>query len=316
MLFAAHPCAPDCKLRLQLLDIKGCKRMRTLPTSLLNTPPTFLISFDAKQFSGTYGSMHENLESLKGALRRQDVVCSLLCDRDARRQSLETVSIVAVLLATAAFLAFSQAPQLPELFAEAQVVGFDMADIPEPSIEWLRRYYCAVALTFVLSMAVVVFITVLSIPQVRSWTASQPSVSAMTRWHHQARTARLRGAAWLLVQGGQSRAHLCALSSGLSQHHQHGHVHYQECAMYTWCAGVAPALTRAVPLCTPFKVDLCHLRPPVLCGCALSGCKAAHVCHWAGYTVLWACIQMRVCVPCVALPGDVWNSLLCMHIPW
>lgn len=47
-----------------------------------------------------------------------------------------------------------------------QVPGFDAQDIPEPSIEWLRRYYCAVALAFVLSMAVVVYITILSIPQV------------------------------------------------------------------------------------------------------------------------------------------------------
>ena len=150
---------------MQTLDIRGCKRVNTLPTSLLDLDDKSLVLFDPAPLRGNYGHVRPFMPHLKVALRRHIAVHSLLCDRDARQQSLENLSIVAVLLATAAFLAFSQAPEIPSIFLEA---GLDAVRAVEPfsPVDWLRRFFTAVSLAFVLAMAVVVFITIMSIPQV------------------------------------------------------------------------------------------------------------------------------------------------------
>jgi Domain of unknown function len=101
------------------------------------------------------------IQSLKAAVRHDRDIDRLLGDRDAHRQSLDNLSIVAVLLATAAFVAFAQAPSRPEAFGPANSDDSATRD----AVIWLRRFFVADQLAFVLAMAVVIAVLVSSVPQ-------------------------------------------------------------------------------------------------------------------------------------------------------
>ena len=148
------------------LDLGGCKRLRTLPASLLKLPAACSLSvagncgvrLEYRCRRSTTRTVGQLQDAYKRKVMVQRAVATLLGDRDARRQSLDNLSIVAVLLATSAFVAFAQAPNLADVFPSTSGKAGNTE-------LWLRCFFVADQLAFALSMTVVVLVLVSSGPQ-------------------------------------------------------------------------------------------------------------------------------------------------------
>jgi Leucine-rich repeat (LRR) protein len=133
---------------LVLLDLGGCRQLERLPDSIGQLSRTALL--------GLRGVAHNRYSDLLGETgycsvselvefeRRREVTERLLGDRDARRQSLDSLSVVAVLFATAAFVAFASAPGAfndGELFAFGHPVGVKDKPPAVTSLRQITDYY-------------------------------------------------------------------------------------------------------------------------------------------------------------------------------
>jgi Domain of unknown function len=151
---------------LRSLALPAAVMQRGLPACVLRLPARCVVSQD--------GGGHSAVADLIMDERRRVVTQRLLGDRDARRQSLDSLSVVAVLLATAAFVAFSNAPGAfadGELFdAHSDDPGSPIRDsnmaVAVKRVGWIRVFFIADQLAFVLSMSVVLSVLVSAIPQI------------------------------------------------------------------------------------------------------------------------------------------------------
>jgi Domain of unknown function len=91
-------------------------------------------------------------------------------DRDARRNSMQNLSVVAVLLATVMYVAFSTAPNQPALLDAG---GTGAADAPSSVTlhpldphRWLRHFFRADQVGFAFAMGAVLFVLIGSLPRV------------------------------------------------------------------------------------------------------------------------------------------------------
>jgi hypothetical protein len=110
---------------LRCLDMSGCRRMQPPSMLVKANIPTCCVQCAGSAFAKDYGmrvprkydkhgSLKPNLSAFQRALRHGMAIQSLLRDRDARQQTFGSVAVVAVLLATAAFVAFASAPSIPQ----------------------------------------------------------------------------------------------------------------------------------------------------------------------------------------------------------
>lgn len=174
---------------LTSLELTKCPKIAELPASCLQLPDTLghVDVQNCKRLQQNYYKPQcKSVKDLHEGLRRQVTVRALLSDRAARLQSLNNMSVVAVLLATAAFVAFAQAPASPGVFYEiesapasppfigAPTLREDTSAATSTSLEppthehavmWLRRFFVADQLAFVFSMCVVVLVLVSAGPQ-------------------------------------------------------------------------------------------------------------------------------------------------------
>jgi Domain of unknown function len=151
---------------LQCLDLSECERLKVMPTSDLEMKSDCKAVIGGCGLQEAYGFAEKHVTV--GKLYWRDmVVRRLLGNPAARQQALQNLSIVAVLLATAAFAAFAQTPQRPSAFVEADIpngmVGGGLA--PAHAERWLRRF-TSVQIAFVLSMAVVIYVLVAAVPEI------------------------------------------------------------------------------------------------------------------------------------------------------
>ena len=150
--------------QLTFLDLSECRAL-ALPTALLKLTTEQACEVDctnskfAQDFDMKPG--RRSLDDVKAQIVRAVALQSLLNDRDARQASLDSVVVVAVLLTTAAFVAFAQPPSVADAFKD---------DGPEEERQrrYLRKFFKANQATFVLSMSVVLLYLVSSIPTYRS----------------------------------------------------------------------------------------------------------------------------------------------------
>jgi hypothetical protein len=142
------------------LILMSCSKLKSMPHSMLELPDDTQVVMCNCPLEATLGLSSEihyhRMSDIKAAYRRSLIIASLLGDRDARNQSLNYLSIVAVLLATAAFVAFASHPD-----RAAQLEGRGI----KASVDWLRHFFKADQVAFYLSMAVVLFVMVSSMPQ-------------------------------------------------------------------------------------------------------------------------------------------------------
>jgi Domain of unknown function len=165
---------------LDILDVANCTGMPTMPACILHLPQSCRVNVNGWSLKAQYciRGKHQHglhryhdveevtVSDLQAAHRRAVVLQRLLGDRDARQQALENLSIVAVLLATAAFVAFAQTPQPADAFSEADDAHEGDGWAPEHPQWWLRQFFRSVQAAFVLSMAVVIFVLVSSVPEI------------------------------------------------------------------------------------------------------------------------------------------------------
>ena len=149
----------------------------TSPLGRLRTRWADLGDAMARVDAGKDYMVPETMADLQSAYRRSMTIRGLLVDRDSRRQSFENLSIVAVLLATAAFVAFASAPTVPDVFSQTATSAGMPATAPvvdlsassttrrDAEVMWLRRFFIADQLAFSLAMTVVVLVLVSSGPQ-------------------------------------------------------------------------------------------------------------------------------------------------------
>jgi Domain of unknown function len=91
-------------------------------------------------------------------------------DRDSRRNSMQNLSVVAVLLATVMYVAFSQTPNQPALLGTG---GAGTADAPSAAAlhpldphRWLRHFFRADQVGFAFAMCAVLFVLIGSLPRI------------------------------------------------------------------------------------------------------------------------------------------------------
>jgi hypothetical protein len=152
---------------LIVLDLSECKHLRSLPKSILQLPELCKLSARGSGFCKTYNFSTTNeqdgsnftgtLGQFKPRIRKHITIFGYLNDVSAYRTVVQHMSLISVLLATAAFVAFSQPPSQPE--------GYGILDM-EPGFPtiWLRAFYIADQVTFVLSLAVVLLVQVSTLP--------------------------------------------------------------------------------------------------------------------------------------------------------
>jgi Domain of unknown function len=181
---------------LEELDLSSCVQLQSLPDSIGQLAPELWIHLDGcnwleRHHSGLLNSHGGcTVSQLVEFDRRREVTERLLGDRDARRRSLDSLSVVAVLLATAAFVAFASAPGAfndGELFAFGHTIGVKDKPPAVKRIGWMRAFFIADQMAFVLSMGVVLSVLVSAIPQI---DAESDMVNAGRAW---------AGLAWLCL---------------------------------------------------------------------------------------------------------------------
>ena len=118
---AQLPEAISALVKLQYLDLSLCESL-AFPAGLLKLrAPGCRVIVQGSGFMRDYDHSEKErsvqpLKRFQNMVRRHNAMRSLLGDRDARRASLDSISVVAGLLATAAFVAFASAPGLPDAF--------------------------------------------------------------------------------------------------------------------------------------------------------------------------------------------------------
>ena len=135
--------------------------------------------------------------------REQRIQQALLSDRDARRNSLQNLSVVAVLLAAAAFVAFASSPQQPAVAkADTQEIALRGASVgtssdpaaidgtvaptdsaaslqPTNEDKWVRNFFRSDQVAFGFAIAAVLYVLVGSLPR---RDAGSQSVQAGRFW--------------------------------------------------------------------------------------------------------------------------------------
>ena len=192
------PSSLQCLSRLQELALVRCAALQDLPASFATAltqlscvhlqgcpqlrPPDMLCDetssrvrckvhvHDCRFISKGDLTTDESTAPLAEALlkSRQHAIQSLLQDRDAQRSTMDSIAIVAVLLATAAFVAFAQSPSVAGLFEGhfwANNEYNEMQLTREDRSTFLRLFFAADQATFVLSMTVVMLYLVGSLPR-------------------------------------------------------------------------------------------------------------------------------------------------------
>jgi hypothetical protein len=171
---------------LERLSLEGCIGMKVLPLGCLEMQTCKCTVFLKDcGFAKEYGWNIEKatLEEFRNLIRLSTTMQSLLGDRDARRETLNSVAVVAVLLATAAFVAFAQTPSVANAFsnydkgAEAANTGIEPTVVDQR--KWLRIFFIADQIAFFTSMTVVVLYLVSSLPK---FTDSDKMVAAASVW--------------------------------------------------------------------------------------------------------------------------------------
>ena len=154
---------------LQKLDIARCTLL-AMPTILIDLQvrgASCKVHFVYSRFAEGFGMAASDdgnaLVDFQKQLRNAVAMQSLLSDRDARRATLDSIAVVAVLFATAAFVAFAQVPSVPAAFAHAQ--SRHAAPSLQRQAEFLRYFFVADQITFVMSMSVVMQYLVSSLPR-------------------------------------------------------------------------------------------------------------------------------------------------------
>jgi hypothetical protein len=145
-----------------------------------NSPATpCKMSFQMEKLFDRFGELIKFRSGDVADLRKQldearlaTVQRALLSDRDARRDSLQNLSVVAVLLATAAYVAFAQTPSPPAFGADAGSAAVAPAQASKEhaiavSLKWLRRFFRADQVAFAFAMCAVLIVLVASLPRMR-----------------------------------------------------------------------------------------------------------------------------------------------------
>jgi hypothetical protein len=141
------------KMQLYKLNLTGCRNLKHLPRAFLNLVPDCQFYFEGSGFCKTYSFHPDKLRwySVETVQRKVKTVMDMI-DRlnkwEAYNNSLQHMSLIAVLLATAASVAFAQSPSQADAFISA---GLD----PASPLSFLRAFYIADQMTFVLAMGVV-----------------------------------------------------------------------------------------------------------------------------------------------------------------
>lgn len=159
---------------LKIPNLAGCRDLRSLPPSIWDLPRDAAVSLRACPLQDKWrlpkGQESYTMAAVLDAYRRFKFQ-SLLGDRDARNQSLNQLSLVAVLLATAAFVAFSQHP--------GSAGQFEGREDLQANIGWMRHFFKADQVAFYLSMVVVLLVMVSQMPQE---VDADPNVDAGRVW--------------------------------------------------------------------------------------------------------------------------------------
>lgn len=153
---------------LRTLSVQQCRNLARLPKSVLLRSPDIKCLVQAR--NSALPLVHGNDEwtipefySCFKAAEHNAAIDRLLNDAAARRRSLDSISLIATLLAVAASLAFLVTPAPLSAFAdEDEPDGF--YPVPLTAKSWLRVFFIADQSAFVLSMAVVVNVLVSSLP--------------------------------------------------------------------------------------------------------------------------------------------------------
>ena len=172
--------------QLSRLDMSRCMNLAA-PTVLSNlslaSGSSCKVHFHGSKFAQDYGIRcspdGEPLHSFQDQLRRVMAMQSLLSDRDARRASLDSISVVAVLLATSAFVTFAQAPTVPDAFAVGAAHGEAPASQQATQQLYLRLFFRADMAAFVLSMSVVMLYLESSLPR---YSITDKAIAAAQVW--------------------------------------------------------------------------------------------------------------------------------------
>eukprot|EP00892_Ulva_mutabilis_P009473 jgi/Ulvmu1/6899/UM031_0105.1 len=153
---------------LRTLSVNQCRNLARLPKSVLLRPPEVKAVVHARHSGLPLVHGHDEwtipeFYSCFKAAEHNAAIDRLLSDGPARRASLDSISLIATLLAVAASLAFLVTPApLTAFAAEDEPDGY--YPIPITAVSWLRVFFIADQTAFVLSMAVVVHVLVSSLP--------------------------------------------------------------------------------------------------------------------------------------------------------
>jgi hypothetical protein len=145
------------EINLLHLCLNECSGLNQLPDSFLKLSPLCVLDFRGSGFSKEYRFSPVEVDALLQAIvlqRRMQMLkrmFSWLNNWAAYNNSLQHMSLISVLLATAAFVAFAQTPSQADVFARP---GLEPA-YPEA---WIRAFFIADQITFVLAMAVVMLV--------------------------------------------------------------------------------------------------------------------------------------------------------------